>query len=106
MDAGVRCRHGRDAARKHLSVLLTGAHHFGRGIGSVLGRNDCHRYGGVDVTEFGIFKFSEPSPSPAASRALPKFESYGTLESTAVCGSKPKAPIERFHGIGRLDAQA
>jgi hypothetical protein len=40
------------------------------------------------------------------SRPLPRFESYGTLESAAVCGLKGKVPIERFHGIGRLGVDA
>ena len=39
-----------------------------------------------------------------ASRALPKFESYGMLEKAAFCGWKAKDAIERFHGIGRLVA--
>jgi hypothetical protein len=37
-----------------------------------------------------------------ASRALPKFESYGLLETTAFGGWKAKEAIEWLHGIGRL----
>jgi hypothetical protein len=36
------------------------------------------------------------------SRALPKFESYGMLETAAFRGWKAKDAIEWFHGIGRL----
>jgi hypothetical protein len=35
-------------------------------------------------------------------RALPKFESYGMLETTAFGGWKAKEAIEWLHGIGRL----
>jgi hypothetical protein len=37
-----------------------------------------------------------------SSRALPKFESYAAFETATFFGSKSKAAIERFHGIGRL----
>src|SRR5690242_17311145 len=36
------------------------------------------------------------------SRAFPKFESYGMLETAASVGLKVKDAIVRFHGIGRL----
>jgi len=39
-----------------------------------------------------------------ASRAFPKFESYGMLETAASVGWKVKDAIVRFHGIGRLAA--
>jgi hypothetical protein len=42
---------------------------------------------------------------PYASRALPKFESYGMLETTAFGGWKAKEAIEWLHGIGRLVSQ-
>jgi hypothetical protein len=38
----------------------------------------------------------------SSSRALPKFESYAAFETATFFGSKSKAAIERFHGIGRL----
>ena len=36
------------------------------------------------------------------SRAFPKFESYGMLETAASVGWKVKDAIVGFHGIGRL----
>jgi hypothetical protein len=38
----------------------------------------------------------------AASRAPPKFESYGMAETAAFRGRKAQDAIEWFHGIGRL----
>ena len=38
------------------------------------------------------------------SRAFPKFESYGMLETAASVGWKVKDAIVGFHGIGRLVA--
>ena len=38
----------------------------------------------------------------ATSRAFPKFESYGMLETAASVGWKVQDAIVGFHGIGRL----
>ena len=48
-----------------------------------------------------IFK-RDRSVRKGTSRALPKFESYGMLETTAFGGWKAKEAIEWLHGIGRL----
>ena len=40
----------------------------------------------------------------STSRAFPKFESYGMLETAASVGWKVKDAIVGFHGIGRLEA--